>query len=154
MKKRKVFEFKNFSCIAAFWKGKYQGTARLSQKIPYATNLDTGLWEKPPNEEVFRVIGIDLQDVENKLKEQIEQNGQKIFYDHLKKAHQAVLRSNNVENYREIGITLSANKNHRTAHCFRCKNKLDNHYNHECDACEWILCVCGACGCSYSYMKY
>ena len=134
MKKRKVFEFKNFSCIAAFWKGKYQGVARLQ------------------NEEVFRVIGIDLQDVENKLKEQIEQNGQKIFYDHLKKAHQAVLRSNNVENYREIGITLSANKNHRTAHCFRCKNKLDNHYNHECDACEWILCVCGACGCSY--MKY
>ena len=101
MKKRKVFEFKNFSCIAAFWKGKYQGVARLQ------------------NEEVFRVIGIDLQDVEN---------------------------------YREIGITLSANKNHRTAHCFRCKNKLDNHYNHECDACEWILCVCGACGCSY--MKY
>ncbi len=133
MKKRKVFQHNQFKCVVAFWKGKYQGVARLS------------------NEVVFKVIGIDLEDVEIKLKDQIEKNGQEIVYDHLKKVHQELLKSNNVENYQDIEITLSK-KNHRTAHCFRCRGQLDNHYNHECNACGWILCVCGACGCSY--MKF
>ena len=88
MKKRKVFQHNQFKCVVAFWEGKYQGVARLS------------------NEVVFKVIGIDLEDVEIKLKDQIEKNGQEIVYDHLKKVHQELLKSNNVENYQDIEITL------------------------------------------------
>ncbi len=37
----------------------------------------------------------------------------------------------------------------RVAHCFRCGGELDNSIDKECEACGWIVCNCGACGCQY-----
>lgn len=38
-------------------------------------------------------------------------------------------------------------KPHRIAHCWACKQHLDNNIHIECAACAWIICSCGACGC-------
>lgn len=38
---------------------------------------------------------------------------------------------------------------HRITNCWHCKGHLDNAIDYECDACSWILCKCGACGCGY-----
>lgn len=38
----------------------------------------------------------------------------------------------------------------RITHCYACKKELDNQIDIECKACNWILCVCGACGCGYN----
>lgn len=38
-------------------------------------------------------------------------------------------------------------KAHRIAHCWSCKEELDNHRELECAGCGWIICECGACGC-------
>ena len=38
-------------------------------------------------------------------------------------------------------------KFHRTAHCWACKELLDNNQDLECSGCGWIICECGACGC-------
>lgn len=37
----------------------------------------------------------------------------------------------------------------RVTYCYRCKNRLDNSLEQECDECGWIVCDCGACGCGY-----
>lgn len=38
-------------------------------------------------------------------------------------------------------------KLHRIAHCWACKELLDNSQDLECAGCGWIICECGACGC-------
>jgi hypothetical protein len=40
-------------------------------------------------------------------------------------------------------------RNRRITHCYSCKQSLDNSIDVECVACNWILCLCGACGCGY-----
>jgi len=35
----------------------------------------------------------------------------------------------------------------RITHCWSCKGPLDNAFDAECLACNWIVCSCGACGC-------
>lgn len=37
----------------------------------------------------------------------------------------------------------------RKAHCFRCAVELDGAVELECPLCAWMVCECGACGCSY-----
>jgi hypothetical protein len=37
----------------------------------------------------------------------------------------------------------------RETHCYACKDALDNTIQVECVSCGWILCNCGACGCTY-----
>jgi hypothetical protein len=61
-------------------------------------------------------------------------------------AHEQFLQSCNVE-YQ--GVRSIINKQHRVTHCWHCKKNLDNNANVECVACNWMLCHCGACGCSY-----
>ena len=41
----------------------------------------------------------------------------------------------------------------RITHCFECKKKVDSAINLECNTCKWILCACGACGCTYKWLK-
>lgn len=41
-------------------------------------------------------------------------------------------------------------RRHRVTHCYSCKRGLDNKLFFECNACHWIICTCGACGCGYS----
>lgn len=50
-------------------------------------------------------------------------------------------------NYR--GVQPAQKNRRRITHCFACKHLLDNDIDVECSACGWILCSCGACGCTY-----
>lgn len=52
-----------------------------------------------------------------------------------------------------LGTRKANPGNLRIAHCWRCKNHLDNTVDVECKACGWILCRCGACGCGYNNDK-
>lgn len=46
---------------------------------------------------------------------------------------------------------LSSKKTIRITHCYKCKNRLDNRIDLECNNCGWIICCfCGACGCGYT----
>ncbi len=46
-------------------------------------------------------------------------------------------------------VTRRADMFERTPHCYQCKGELNSRINMECDACGWLICWCGACGCSY-----
>lgn len=47
------------------------------------------------------------------------------------------------------GTRLASSRNfHRTPPCWRCGKQLDNSADIECISCGWIICSCGACGCS------
>lgn len=48
-----------------------------------------------------------------------------------------------------VGVNEASLRRHRVTHCFKCGEHLDNAITAECAACNWILCECGACGCSY-----
>lgn len=50
---------------------------------------------------------------------------------------------------RYLGITKSSAKKHRVTHCYSCKVRLDSSLHIECNACNWLICSCGACGCGY-----
>lgn len=43
----------------------------------------------------------------------------------------------------------SRSRFHRVSRCYSCHEELDNSVDVECMACNWILCMCGACGCGY-----
>jgi hypothetical protein len=45
----------------------------------------------------------------------------------------------------------SSGRLRRVTHCYNCKSNLDNAVDVECEACGWIICSCGACGCGYTY---
>jgi hypothetical protein len=49
------------------------------------------------------------------------------------------------------GVNLKTTKLHRVTHCYSCKKKLDSHFHIECNACGWLICECGACGCGYQF---
>ncbi len=63
------------------------------------------------------------------------------------------------DNHRELlsslgivyaGVSQStARKAHRTSSCFRCKKALDSEIDAQCKSCNWMICICGACGCVY-----
>lgn len=37
----------------------------------------------------------------------------------------------------------------RSTHCYNCQAHLDSSSHLKCSACGWLVCTCGACGCSY-----
>ncbi|MCK0470177.1 hypothetical protein MW695_02100 [Alkalihalobacillus sp. APA_J-10(15)] len=37
----------------------------------------------------------------------------------------------------------------RVTHCFDCKQGLDSQFDYKCQTCNWLVCSCGACGCTY-----
>lgn len=47
------------------------------------------------------------------------------------------------------GVRRDGAREQREAHCFRCKERLDSTIDSMCNACGWMLCLCGACGCSF-----
>ena len=47
------------------------------------------------------------------------------------------------------GVNLETTKVHRVTHCYSCKENLDSDFHIECNACGWLICECGACGCGY-----
>jgi hypothetical protein len=44
-------------------------------------------------------------------------------------------------------VRLPSGRTRRVTHCHKCKRHLDNAMDVECEACKWIICRCGACGC-------
>lgn len=185
---RKFFECGLYDCTVAFFRGKFQGVARLPDKgiifrvegislvdaqgklidliqnnslvfdknhfhckVALIDSIYIGVIELQ-KKEIYTTTSDSIQTTKNILIKYIEENGESIIFNHLREVHQNLLISKNVENYEEIGITLSSKIHRRKASCFRCKTILDNHLNHECNSCGWILCMCGACGCSY--MKF
>jgi len=126
-----LFEKEKFFCKVIFNGKEYLGIVELYSK------------------EVFRTKGDSLQGTKEILEKHLEEKGEDLVHDHLSKAHQDFLKSKNIKNHKNIGITRSANSRPRTTHCFNCKQGLDNRYDHECNSCGWILCLCGACGCTF-----
>lgn len=45
------------------------------------------------------------------------------------------------------GVRTTTRRCHRVTHCWACHHPLDNSIDAECNACGWIICRCGACGC-------
>lgn len=62
-------------------------------------------------------------------------------------AHEKLLKEENI--LYKGAKNSSTTKEHRITHCFRCKNDLETDIDMECIACGWLICVCGACGCTY-----
>ncbi len=53
-----------------------------------------------------------------------------------------------------LGVSIVTEKRtHRITHCYNCMAGLDNAIDVECNACGWIICACGACGCLYDERK-
>jgi len=49
-----------------------------------------------------------------------------------------------------LGVRPAGTTHHRVTHCWRCHHLLDNAVDIECVGCGWIICLCGACGCTRS----
>lgn len=47
------------------------------------------------------------------------------------------------------GVTKESPKQHRATHCYKCQEGLDSSMHIECNACGWLFCYCGACGCGF-----
>ncbi len=53
-----------------------------------------------------------------------------------------------------LGISYPhSKKKERATHCDSCKKELNNIIDIECNACGWIICNCGACGCEVENPK-
>jgi hypothetical protein len=63
------------------------------------------------------------------------------------KTHEMFLRARNLPTQ---GVRATARRQSRVTHCWHCKGHLDNSIDIECLSCGWIICGCGACGCSHS----
>ena len=71
---------------------------------------------------------------------------------HLTANHRRMLKKFEIENLEQIGIKrLKEGRYARYAHCWACHHPIDNMNFHECEGCGWIVCFCGACGCSYEH---
>ena len=67
------------------------------------------------------------------------------FKENLEKQHKKYIESIGV---RYSGVSVSS-KNFRSTHCYNCKAPLHANFHLECNACHWLICECGACGCDY-----
>ncbi len=38
----------------------------------------------------------------------------------------------------------------RTTHCYKCRRNLTTDLDLACQACGWLVCICGACGCGWN----
>lgn len=74
--------------------------------------------------------------------------------DQIKLQYDAEIREAHRHFVENLGIpysgTSTSSRARRITHCYSCKNNLDNAIDTECNACHWIVCSCGACGCGYS----
>lgn len=74
--------------------------------------------------------------------------------DQIKSQYDAEVREAHRRFVENLGIpysgTSTSSRTRRITHCYNCKNNLDNGIDTECNACLWIVCSCGACGCGHS----
>jgi len=50
----------------------------------------------------------------------------------------------------EALLVVQTNPRKRLTHCYNCYESLDSDSFLECNACRWMVCSCGACGCGYA----
>jgi hypothetical protein len=81
--------------------------------------------------------GIDIAEEHRRR----ESDRQAVIY-----AHQRFLKSRGLT---LAGTRHSSGRTHRVTNCYNCMSHLDNAIDVECEACGWIVCACGACGCGY-----
>ena len=129
---RKRFIYKNLIVIALFNEGNFKGVAWSGKN------------------KVFEVQGQDgIDDSIKKIKSLIDKNP-----DRVKRAvseqHKEFLLSKGLGQSNYAGIrSVEKQKLHRSSHCWACHHPVDNSIQFECLKCGWIICFCGACGCSY-----
>jgi hypothetical protein len=85
-----------------------------------------------------------------KFKEWIDNNEDEVKRV-IREDHKIFLDKRGIEHSDLINISQKKNTNRiRYTHCWACKHPIDNNTSYyECDCCGWIICFCGACGCSY-----
>lgn len=71
----------------------------------------------------------------------------------MRELHRKLLAKAKVE-YQGVRESVKAQSIQRHAHCWLCKKHLDTGVDVECVACSWMLCHCGACGCTYADRYY
>jgi hypothetical protein len=69
----------------------------------------------------------------------------------LEERHKAILSSYGLE-WKGVSPAApeSIRRTRRITKCWLCKGQLDSAVDLNCNACGWLLCHCGACGCGYA----
>ncbi len=81
-------------------------------------------------------------------------SGQQLVAKTTRERHQITLREYGVPSFESITThPPNAMQSFRSAHCWACHHPIDNENRQECSRCGWIICLCGACGCSYEQSK-
>lgn len=126
--------YKDFSLIAAFHKGQFQGRA----------------WARLPGLANLSAVGTSVPDVLEKLKALASAEvgrRTRALRETLPERHRQFIEGRRVEYKGLRPIT----RTHRVSHCYNCNATVDNAVDLECITCGWIVCTeCAACGCGYT----
>ena len=68
----------------------------------------------------------------------------------MRELHQKLLAKAGIKNEGVREVPQGQLRRHRHSHCWHCKKHLDTGVDVQCIACGWMLCHCGACGCTYA----
>lgn len=98
-------------------------------------------------EAVLNKLGTESR-LGNSLKEEIWQIKNEKMERDIKRKHQEYLKSLGID-ITTIAVKHNTNIVRCIAHCYNCKEHIDNSFHVDCGACGWVICRCGACGCGY-----
>lgn len=104
------------------------------------------------NGAILNEVVLDEADITATVLEKIQkqQKLKKLKKQHQEETLDAHKQFLQLRNLQHQGIQPATGKSCRVTYCWNCKEHLDSSDEFECCACGWILCHCGACGCSYS----
>jgi hypothetical protein len=95
-------------------------------------------------------LSSSLEDAVSNVVAKVDANPN-ILEAHLTANHRRMLLDFEVPYLDQIGVKrLKEGRQPRYANCWACHHPIDNLNFHECEGCGWIICFCGACGCSYA----
>ena len=95
-------------------------------------------------------LSSSLEDAVSNVVAKVDTNPN-ILEAHLTANHRRMLLDFEVPYLDQIGVKrLKEGRQPRYANCWACHHPIDNLNFHECEGCGWIICFCGACGCSYA----
>ena len=98
---------------------------------------------------LFEANATSKEDALNQARAWIDANWE-VIDKAIRENHRRVLTKYGVPSSGEIQERpISINNRFRAAHCWACHHPIDNESQLECTGCGWIICFCGACGCSY-----
>ena len=178
---RKIFEYKGFNCVSAFFKGKHAGKISHQGKvivrlegdsIPHVIEEIKETIDRIEN--IYHLESNSTFKVEqlNQLLVLVDQNNQKLnteesnqllssltefislqvsFYEKLTESKHREFLRSKNIENAEDFEIRRSQESHRKTHCYNCKTSLDNYIDYECTSCGWIICSCGACGCGFDF---